>query len=98
MTQHFQPPQTLRRPKLLIRAARFGLAEYNRDRDLKRLLGQSPAPSPRAALDRLVEKEAVLEDHRQTGAAAYSAARHVEVLIALIAESRLASCPDEPGR
>ncbi len=27
----------LRRPKLLIRAARFGLADYNRERDLRRV-------------------------------------------------------------
>ena len=32
----------IRRPRLLIRAARFGMTEYNRDRDLKRLLASDP--------------------------------------------------------
>jgi len=31
----------LRRPRLLIRAARFGLEDYRRDRDLSRLLQDS---------------------------------------------------------
>jgi hypothetical protein len=29
---------TIRRPKILIRAARAGVTDYQRDRDLKRLL------------------------------------------------------------
>lgn len=36
----------LRRPRLLIRAARFGLNDYNRNRDLKRVMRTSTAPSP----------------------------------------------------
>lgn len=83
----------LRRPKLLVRAARFGLEDYNRDRDLKRLMHLPAAPSPRIAVDRLIEEEARMEDVRKAGAAAYSAARHVEVLIALMAEARLLPRP-----
>lgn len=79
----------LRRPKLLIRAARFGLADYNRDRDLKRLMRAAAAPAPSLAVPRLIEEEARLEDSRTSGGAAYSPARHVEVLIALMAEARL---------
>lgn len=87
----------LRRPKLLIRAARFGLADYERGRDLKRLMHLPEPPSPRVAVDRLVEREAELEDIRQHGGAGYSPARHVEVLIALIAEARLLARPAAPA-
>ena len=80
---------SLRRPRLLIRAARFGLADYNRERDLKRLMRLPAAPTPRAAVDRLISAEAEMEACRTTGAAAYSPARHVEILIALMAEARL---------
>lgn len=80
---------SLRRPRLMIRAARLGCSEYRRDRDLKRLLGATPAPD--RALPALLDAEAVAEATRQTGDAAYSIARHVELLIALIAEARLAT-------
>ncbi|HGG04909.1 MAG TPA: hypothetical protein ENK28_05570 [Aliiroseovarius sp.] len=87
--------QNLHRPRLLIRAARFGLAEYNRDRDLKRLMKTTTTPGPAKALDALLAVEAELENTRETGQAAYSVARHIEVLIALMAESRaLATPPD----
>ncbi|HHS94594.1 MAG TPA: hypothetical protein ENK63_04575 [Rhodobacterales bacterium] len=80
---------TLRRPKLLIRAARFGLEAYDRKRDLRRLLHGGVAPTPRAAVETLFEEEALLEEGRTGGQASYSPARHVDVLIALIAEARL---------
>ncbi len=79
----------LRRPRLLIRAARFGLTDYNRDRDLKRVMKVARAPSPLRAVDGLIEAEAHLEETRKAGDASYSVARHVEVLIALMAEARL---------
>lgn len=79
----------LRRPKLLVRAARFGLADYSRERDLRRLMRAPTAPSPTVAVARLIEEEARLEEVRTLGGAAYSPARHVEVLIALMAEARL---------
>lgn len=79
---------TLRRPRLLIRAAHHGLADYNRNRDLRRLLS-GQAPGPREAVARLIDEERVLEDARQEGGATYSVARHVDVMIAILAEMRL---------
>ena len=77
----------LRRPQLLIRAARCGLADYRRDRDLRRLLdGQ---PSPDRAVRRLLTEEERLEEIRCSGEASYSVTRHIEVLIALMSEVRL---------
>jgi hypothetical protein len=77
----------LRRPKLLIRAARFGLVDYRRDRDLRRLLGQ--ITSPDLAVARLISAEEMLEEDRCSGNVAYSVTRHIDILIALICEIRL---------
>ena len=77
----------LRRPRLLIRAARFGLEDYSRERDLKRLV---PTPlSPSRTVPQLLAAEERLEETRRTGDATYSVARHIDVLIALMAEVRL---------
>jgi hypothetical protein len=78
---------TLRRPRLLMRAARFGLLEYRRERDLRRIVG-NPA-SPEATVSSLISVEARLEETRIAGDATYSVARHIEVLIALLAEAQV---------
>jgi len=77
---------TLRRPRLLMRAARFGLAEYRRDRCLRRYV--AGVASPEDTVTSLMSVEARLEATRIAGDAAYSVARHIEVLIALLAEAR----------
>jgi hypothetical protein len=77
----------LRRPQLLIRAARCGLADYRRDRDLRRLLDAQPSPD--RAVRRLLSEEETMEATRRAGEAGYSVTRHIEVLIALMAEARL---------
>jgi len=82
---------TLRRPRLLMRAARFGLAEYRRDRDLRRYVGGTA--SPEDTVTSLMSVEARLEATRIAGDATYSVARHIEVLIALMAEVRLLPRP-----
>ena len=78
---------SLRRPRLLMRAARFGLGDYRRDRDLRRLV--QCGPSPEETVPSLMSAEERLEETRLAGDAAYSVARHIEVLIALLAEARL---------
>jgi hypothetical protein len=85
--------ETLRRPRLLVRAARIGLAEYSRERDLRRVMKFSTPPSPQQALNGLLETEAELENRRRSGDASYSIARHVEVLVAVMAEARLLPSP-----
>ena len=77
----------LRRPRLLIRAAKLGLTDYRRDRDLRRLI--DTAVSPDRALPRLLTEEQRMEEDRRAGSAAYSIGRHIEVLIALMGEVRL---------
>ncbi|PRX32722.1 hypothetical protein SAMN05216257_10654 [Meinhardsimonia xiamenensis] len=81
---------SLRRPRLLITAARHGMAEYNRARDLARALGRTSLPSPDQALPELIAAEAELERTRLARRAEYSVARHVEILTALLGELRLA--------
>ncbi len=93
----------LRRPGLLIRAARAGMSEYRRDTLLPRLFGMAGTPRPGAAVDRLISLEGDLDDQRRAGLATYSTLRHIEVLIALMAEARLIATPasvaarPEPG-
>ena len=89
MTEQMNALAALRRPRLLIRAARFGLVDYNRDRDLKRLVKAQVSPSPARAITALLAEEAALEETRRSGDAGYLIARHVEVLIALMGEARL---------
>lgn len=79
----------LRRPKILIRAARAGVSDYRRDRDLKRLLRLGRAAVPQQAIDTLLDEERRLEATRAAGDATYSIQRHVAVLTAILAEARL---------
>jgi hypothetical protein len=85
---------SLRRPGLLIRAARFGLVDYRRERDLRRLIGVTKALPPRSALLALAEAEAEAEETRRLGDSCYSVARHVGLLIALLGEARLVQAQD----
>lgn len=83
----------LRRPRLLLEAARHGLPAYRRERDLGRLLdGAAPATAERA-LPRLLAEETQLEERRRAGDAGYSLTRHLELLIALLAEMRQLAPP-----
>jgi hypothetical protein len=79
----------LRRPKILIRAARAGVTDYRRERDLKRLLRQAKAAAPQQAIGSLLAEEMRLEATRAAGEATYSIQRHVAVLTAILAEARL---------
>jgi len=83
----------LRRPRLLIRAARFGLADYDRTRSLRRIFPEGGARTAHNPLPPLMEQEAACEGRRKTGDASYNVARHVEILIALISEAHRALNP-----
>ena len=85
----------IRRPRLLVRAARFGLEEYDRRRDLRRLMKCGEPPSPERAFQRLIDEEARIEETRRKGDATYSISAHVDVLIALMAEANLLRRPAE---
>ena len=80
---------TLRRPRLMMRAARIGAEDYRRTTHLPRLLGYGVLPGHGQALMRLMEIEADLEDARKSADAGYSLVRHLDVLIAMVAEARV---------
>ena len=84
MTRITEQPSSLRRPALMIRAARLGLSHYSRDRDLRSILGAQPGAGQ--ALPALMDAEARAEATRTSGAAGYSLRRHLALLIALMAE------------
>ncbi|HBS49231.1 MAG TPA: hypothetical protein DEA05_03655 [Rhodobacteraceae bacterium] len=79
----------LRRPRLLIRAARHGAQEYDRTRHLQRILGYGTLPRHAEAVMRLVEMEGSVNAQRLRGEAGYSLTRHLDLLIALMGEARL---------
>ena len=79
----------LRRPKILIRAARAGLCDYRRERDLRGILRDARGGVPRDPLRPLILEERRLEESR-TGGGTYDIQRHVAVLTALLAEARAA--------
>ncbi len=93
MSELISVVHAMRRPKLLLQAARHGLNDYNRERALKRLTRTPAAPSPKGALSSLIPVEANMEDARLAGDATYNVSRHVEVMIALLAEARLQTHP-----
>ena len=80
---------TLRRPRLLTRAARIGAQDYDRDRHLQRILGYGALPGSGSALMRLLELERDANHLRKEEDAAYSLVRHLDLMIALIGEAQL---------
>ena len=79
----------LRRPRLLIQAARIGAVDYRREPALRRLFGSGALPRTGEALMQLMDLETELDDQRRNHDCAYSATAHVELLIAIMGEARL---------
>jgi hypothetical protein len=91
MTHHLDLLKTTIRPRLLVAAARCGMSDYRRETDLRRALRgrmNGALPGPSAALETLFVIEAEMNDLRLSHEGVWRAARHVEVLIALMAEAR----------
>lgn len=76
-----------RRPRLLITAARHGMDDYRRQRDLPRLIG--PGIPKADVTEVLAALEERMETARRANDPAWSCFRHVEVLIALLSERAL---------
>lgn len=88
MTNAVAALMNLRRPRLLIRAARHGVTEYDRNTRLPRLIDPGPGSAPETILQALLTAEAEAETHRKQGDATYSVHRHIELLVALMGEAR----------
>lgn len=83
-----------KRPRILLRTARLGVPDYRRETDLRRILRLPAAPPPGlGVLRQLIDLEAAYERLRthptEAIGQAWRAARHIEVMIALMAETRL---------
>ncbi len=76
----------LSRPKLLVRAARFGIDDYSRALHLGRILKTAVLPRSGPAILQLLELETDMNDRRLAHAADYSVADHIDVLIAIMGE------------
>ncbi len=61
--------QNLRRPRLLMRAARQGAADYHRARHIHRIMGQEEHRTGGALILALLEREADLEETRKADGA-----------------------------
>ena len=79
----------IKRPQILIRAAQLGMRDYRKTRHAGTLLADLSVNDLVARFDRLFWREAELDRERVTGTASYSAAKHIEVLSALIVEAEL---------
>ena len=77
---------TLKRPKLMLEAARNGLARYDPSRHLPVLLGGSLHRRKTGQLDCLLDIEETYNRLRKEKRAEYSPARHIRYLIAILAE------------
>ena len=78
---------TLHRPRLLVRSARTEAANYNRTRDLTRILGGGTLPRPGAMIMQLLDLEQEINQQRLSQDAGYLIARHIDILIALMGEA-----------
>jgi Family of unknown function (DUF6477) len=87
MTDFTALVSNLRRPSMLIRAARLGMEDYRRDRDLRRFVDKPLRSEETVA--KLLRTEAEFEQTRCCGALDYSFIKHIEVLIALLSEVKL---------
>jgi len=81
--------KALHRPKLLMRAARIGARTYRRERHLARLLEARVPSRPGQAILHLLESEVMLNAQRLEDCSEYNLLRHVDVMIALVAEAQL---------
>lgn len=87
MSDFLNDLKALKRPRLLIRAARFGLDGYHRDQALSRLIAPRAYLSHRAALERLLDAEEQINSQRKARHVEYQPSRHIELLTAIMAEA-----------
>lgn len=87
MTDTMTLLRSIKRPALLMQAARLAQRDYARAPNLRRILPGAQPKGPRETVLCLMEAERPMEEARREGSAAYSPARHVTVLAALVNEA-----------
>jgi len=86
----------LKRPKLLVNAARHGTDSYNRNIHLGRYIEIVPLPGPGAALMQLFEIEREMNAARREKRGSYAPSNHIDVLVAIMAEAQLWRATHQP--
>ena len=81
--------KSLKRPRLLIQAARIGGEHYQRDLHLHRVLGENDRRGTGQTLMQLIDLEAGLDEKRRVQDPAYNIASHVEVLSVMMGEAKI---------
>lgn len=87
MTQFQSSARALKRPKLLISAARLAAKKYRREYHLKALSQANAGKTEQKFFESLIEQENDLEWTRRSGSANYNVFRHITLLAAIIAEA-----------
>ncbi len=87
MTDPFTRLGPLRRPALLMKAARHAARAGNGPAAIRRLFGDAPPRGRAQLLNALIEVEGYLEDARRARDAGYNPTRHVDVVAALLREA-----------
>lgn len=86
----------LRRPALLVRAAKHGVDFYDRNTHLRKYIAQDPYPGPGAVLMKLFEIEREQNDARREKRGDYAPSEHVDVLVAIMGEAQLYRASHQP--
>jgi hypothetical protein len=89
--------QNLKRPRVLVRAAKAGAEDYRRERHLGRHIATATMPKTGDALLQLIELEKQANAARLENAATYSLVDHVDIMIALIGEAQLLRASRQTG-
>ena len=79
----------LKRPRLLVQAARIGVEDYDREIRLPRLLAVAAAPRCGDAIIALLAREAEMEGRRHGNDGLYSVGRQIDLVTALMGEARM---------
>ena len=86
----------LKRPSLLVRAARHGIDSYDRNRHLGKYVDLTPLPGPGVALMKLFEIEREQNTARKLKSGTYAPADHINMLVAIMAEAQLWRASRQP--
>jgi hypothetical protein len=84
-----QQMNRLKRPAILVRAAKEGALAYRRTSHLKRFFGEGAPGHSTDVLTKLLDLEDQSNDQRMAETADYSVTRHVDILIALVGEAQI---------
>lgn len=84
-----QDVAALKRPSMLVRAAKEGALGYRREAHLRRYFGEQQQQCGADLLSKIMRLETEQNVQRKTAQAEYSITQHVDILIALVGEAQI---------